>query len=191
MRKFGLGLFLIFCLSACVTATPYGPASQGGGFGFAEQQIEQDRFRISFRGNSSTRRETVENSLLYRAAELTLQQGYDYFIVVENETEASRSFYNTAYPAFYGRYRYGSPFFRSGFGFPYYAYGFGWGVPYDAYTTEVRRYSAVAFVVMQAGEKPEDNPQAFTARQVLDNLGPVVLGTPILTGASAVPPKRP
>ena len=47
----------------------------GRGYGFSEQRIEDDRYRITFRGNSSTSRETVENSLLYRAAELTVQTG--------------------------------------------------------------------------------------------------------------------
>ena len=166
----------LLLLAACATATPYGPASQGGGFGFSEQRIEQNRFRINFRGNSSTARETVENSLLYRASELTVQEGYDYFVVVENDTEARRSFRGSAYPAFYGRYGFGYPFHRPYYGFPYYAYGFGWGYPYDTYTREITRYSAVAFVTMHRGEKPGDNPQAFNAREVLRNLGPFVLG---------------
>ena len=163
-------------LAACATATPYGPAAEGGGYGFSEQQIEQNRFRITFRGNSVTSRETVENALLFRAAELTVQQGFDHFIVVENETEARRSYRGTAYPAFYGRYGYGHPFHRPFHGFPYYAYGFGWGYPYDSYTREITRYSAVAFVTMHEGPKPGDNPQAFDAREVMDNLRPHVFG---------------
>ncbi len=160
-------------LAACTTATPYGPASQGGGYGFSDQRIEQNRYRITFRGNSSTSRETVENALLYRAAELTVQRGFDYFLVVENDTEADRSYRSTTTPAYYGRYGYGYPPYR---GFPYYAYGFGWGEPYDTYTREVTRYSAVAFVTMHSGPKPANNPQAFDAREVIDNLGPYVLG---------------
>ena len=163
-------------LAACATATPYGPASEGGGYGFSDQQIEQNRYRITFRGNSSTSRETVEYALLYRAAELTVEQGYDYFIVVENETEARKSYRRSAGPALYGRYGFGSPFYDPYWAFPYYAYGFGWGYPYDSYTREITRYSAVAFVTMHAGEKPADNPRAFDAREVMANLGPYVLG---------------
>jgi len=167
---------LALLVVACATATPYGPASQGGGYGFSDQRIEDNRYRITFRGNSVTARETVENALLYRAAELTVDLGYDYFIAVENDTEANTSYRTTTEPAFYGRYGYGHPFYRPYYGFSYYAYGFGWGAPYDSYTREVTRYSAVAFVVMYQGEKPADNPNAFNAREVMNNLGPYVLG---------------
>ena len=167
---------LMLLVAACATATPYGPASQGGGYGFSDQRIEDNRYRITFRGNSVTSRETVESALLYRAAELTVDLGYDYFIAVENQTEANKSYRTTTEPAFYGRYGYGYPFYRPYYGFPYYAYGFGWGAPYDSYTREVTRYSAVAFIVMYKGEKPADNPQAFNAREVMNNLGPYVLG---------------
>ena len=177
-----LGAALV-ALASCATPTPYGPASQGGGYGFSEQQIESNRFRITFRGNSLTSRENVENALLYRAAELTVQQGYDHFIVVENDTEARRSYSGSANPAFFGRYGYGHPFHRPYYSFPYYAYGFGWGYPHDNYIREITRYSAIAFVTMHAGEKPQDNPQAFDAREVMDNLAALVLGDPAGDGS--------
>ncbi|MEO0878582.1 MAG: hypothetical protein AAFY22_02615 [Pseudomonadota bacterium] len=169
-------------LAACATSTPYGPASQGGGYGFAEQRVEENRFRVTFRGNSSTSREQVENFLLFRAAELTVQGGFDHFIVVENETETRTSYTTSGFggPAFFGRYgRYGRGFGGRFYAFPYYAYGFGWGAPYyDAYTREISRYSAVAFITMHAGPKPQENPQAFDARDVITNLRPYVLENP-------------
>jgi hypothetical protein len=158
-------------LSACATSTPYAPASQGNGYGFSEQKIEQNRYRLMFRGNSSTTRETVETFLLYRAAELTLMNGFDYFIVIENDTEAQTNYSTTTSPAFFGRYGYGR------YAFPYYAYGWGWGSAFDdQYTREITRYSAVAFITMHAGPKPADNPQAFDAADVTNNLRPLVLG---------------
>lgn len=168
----GLGAL---ALAACATSTPYAPAEGGNGYGFSEQRIEANRYRVMFRGNSSTNRETVETFLLYRAAELTLANGFDYFIVIENDTEARSSYSTSANPAFFGRYPFGfyGPY---GYAFPYYAYGFGWGAPFDSYTREITRYSAVAFVTMHRGEKPADNPQAFNAREVADNLREVALG---------------
>ncbi|MEQ8935077.1 MAG: hypothetical protein RIE56_04720 [Amphiplicatus sp.] len=164
----------LLVLAACATATPYQPAATGKGYGFSEQKIEENRYRITFRGNSSTTREMVENSLLYRAAELSILNGYDHFIMVENDTEAKTTYSTTTEPAFFGRYAYGYPGYY--YAFPYYAYGWGWGSPYDSYTREITRYSAVAFVTMHKGAKPSDNPQAFDAREVMENLRPLVLG---------------
>lgn len=75
-------------LAACATSTPYQPASKAGGFdGFSQTMIENDRARVTFGGNSLTERETVENYLLYRAAEIATERGFDYFTLAERETE--------------------------------------------------------------------------------------------------------
>lgn len=149
-------------LGACATATPYGPSD--GRYGYSDQRIEQDRFRVTFSGNISTPRETVENFLLYRAAELTVLEGYDYFIMTEQDTEADTT-YNSR-PIFHMGYSHGSR------GFPYYAYGFSWA--HNETTTETRRYEAVAYILMRAGEAPDDDPNAYDAREVMENLWPTV-----------------
>ncbi|MFA5602003.1 MAG: hypothetical protein WDA06_15510, partial [Phenylobacterium sp.] len=76
-------------LAACTTATPYQPNIPGQAVsgGFSEMRLEPDRFRVTFAGNSLTSRETVEGYLLYRAAELTVQQGYDWFEIVDRATD--------------------------------------------------------------------------------------------------------
>lgn len=185
MLKIISTLGLAFILTACATSTPYQQATGDRGFGFSDQRIEQNRFRITFRGNSSTPRETVENSILYRAAELTVQEGFDYFVIIENDTEARTTFSTTGSPAFVGGSRFGRggfrrPFFRRGYAFPYYAYGFGWGggSGFNSYTREITRYSAVAFVAMFEGEKPLDDVNAFDGREVISNLQDIVLGLP-------------
>jgi hypothetical protein len=62
-------------LAACEMApTPYQPATASAP-GYSEMRIENDRYRVSFSGNSSTPRDVVETYMLYRAAELTLQSG--------------------------------------------------------------------------------------------------------------------
>ena len=44
-------------LAACATATPYQPAGfNGQRGGYAEQRLENNRFRVSFSGNSVTSR---------------------------------------------------------------------------------------------------------------------------------------
>lgn len=160
----GLALAL---LSGCATATLYQPSVTPRGYGYSEQAVEQDRTRISFRGNSLTDRETVETYLLYRAAELTLARGFDHFILVERDTEArsryessGRSFYR--YPGFYPHWTYYSP-------------RWGWRPWYDPFFDnpgsyrQVTRYEATAEIRFGRGPRPDD-PKAFDARDVMRNL---------------------
>ncbi|MCR9194047.1 MAG: hypothetical protein NXH88_04895, partial [Hyphomonas sp.] len=68
--RISTALLALAFLGACATATPYQAALEGQK-GYANQQIESNRWQISFAGNSLTDRQTVETYLLYRAAELT------------------------------------------------------------------------------------------------------------------------
>lgn len=151
-------------LAACATATPYQP-SETAGYGFHEQTIESNRVRITFRGNTLTDRETVETYLLYRAAEVTLQNGKDYFVVADRDTEEHSRLQGDGY----GPSRYG---------FRYWAYRphWGWSPWYDPFWDqptryrEVTRYEAIAEIAMFNGQKPADDPNAFDAREVQANL---------------------
>lgn len=151
-------------LAACATATPYQP-SESAGYGFREQTIENNRVRITFRGNTLTDRETVETYLLYRAAEVTLQNGQDYFIVANRDTEEHSRLQSDGFDS--GRY-----------GFSYWAFRprGGWSPWYDPFWDEpsryreVTRYEAIAEIAMFSGRKPANDPDAFDAREVQANL---------------------
>lgn len=169
-------------LSACATATPYQPNVRGQAVsgGFSETRIEADRFRVSFAGNSLTSRETVERYLLYRAAELTLAQGGAWFSVVERQTDRKARTYVDPDPMSpYGRYGYWRPSWR------YYGPGAGWrawdpwyGDPFWADRLDVRtieRFEASAEILVGHGVKPENDPRAFDAREVMVNLGPGIV----------------
>jgi hypothetical protein len=169
-------------LSACATPTPYQPnvRGQAASGGFSEQRIEANRFRVSFAGNSLTSRETVESYLLYRAAELTVAQGYDWFTIADRQTDRltqsymqSDPFYSSWYGSHYGHF---APTWR------YFGHGHGWntwgphmGGPFFANRMDIRtiqRFEAIAEIVMNRGSKPADDPATFNAREVLQNLGP-------------------
>jgi hypothetical protein len=157
-------------LSACATATPYQSAANTSGYGYQETAIESDRYLVRFSGNSLTERDTVETYLLYRAAELTLERGYDHFVIVQRDTEADRRFVGTARGPFYSAY---------GFRYRYYhpIYGwYGWRDPFwdDVNVREVTRYEAQAEIVFGRGAAP-DRPEAFEAREVVANLGPGIV----------------
>lgn len=150
--------------AACAQQTAYAPAN--GRTGYAEQKIENNRYRVSFSGNSLTERETVETYLLYRAAELTVNSGYDYFTVVQQDTEKSTTYRSTFYD-----YPYPHHFFYSWYGYPYDRFGGDFAI---SDTRPVERYRAVAEIIMHSGAKPADDPSAFDARDVMKHLGPAI-----------------
>ena len=95
------GSFVLLLFSAgCGNPTPY-QRMQGGGLlglgdkeGYEEVQVDGNTFRVNFQGNGHTSKETVERYTLYRCAELTLERGYDYFVVVDESsaTDISSSY---------------------------------------------------------------------------------------------------
>ncbi|MBC6983373.1 hypothetical protein [Caulobacter sp. 17J80-11] len=160
-------------LSACATATPYQPAAAGpGGRGYSDMRIEDGRWAVSFSGNSVTSRETVEMYLLYRAAELTVQNGYDYFTVVNRAVDRDTRYISSPDPWYGGWGPYWSPYWRWNYGGAWSPWGWGWP-SYDV--REVNRYEASAEILMHRGQKPADDHYAFDAREVMTNLGPRVL----------------
>lgn len=183
-------------LGACTTETTYHPA-MGRGFdrtGFSERQVEQNRFLVTFAGNSSTPRDTVERYLLFRAAEITLQNGGDYFLMANRDTDLQSRTYATpgfgpgwGYGGFGGywgpSWRYygrgfagygGGGYGRGGFGWsPWYGGGFGAFNDFDVET--VQRYEATAEIVIGRGPIPRDNVRAFNAHDVVERVGPTIV----------------
>ncbi len=170
-------------VSGCVTATPYQPLDPGQKAmgGYVEQQLETNRYRLSFAGNSVTKRETVETYLLYRAAELTLAQGYESFSVVQRATDRkARTFTDP------------DPFRMAGFGYdpfwrPYWRYsviGMGWRSwdpfgrdpfwPEQMESRTIEKFEASAEILLLKGPKVANDPASFDARQVVANLAPKV-----------------
>lgn len=190
MKRLLIGLAAVAAVgvgvAGCATPTPYQPAMRGTAQsgGFSELQLEQNRFRVTFSGNSLTSRETVESYLLYRAAELTVGQGYDWFKTADRATEKRTDYYADPDPFYH------TPYYRGyGYGWrPYWRYSGGpygwrswdpWGA--DPFWTsrvdirEINRYEANAEIVMGKGAKPANDPSAFDARSVMSSLGPSIV----------------
>ena len=77
--------FLILFTAAlvgCMGATRYRPHTGHRG-GYAETRLGEDTFKGSFVGNEDTARTTAETYLLYRCAELTVEAGFDHFVIIE------------------------------------------------------------------------------------------------------------
>ena len=150
---------LLTVLVACSSSpTPYRPAD-GGETGYREQQIEDDRWRVSFTGNHATSLDTVRNYVLYRAAELTVAEGFDHFTVVDRTTESRGGGVSPA---------------RVGVGVGGGSGGSGVGIGLSSFLGgPSEQYSVFMDVVMARGAEPGDDDH--DARQVLENLGPTLV----------------
>src|ERR1043166_7399171 len=71
---------------------PFEPAARQGDEGYRVERTEQDHFHIAFYGNSSTSLRQVEDSLAYLAAQVTLRNGADYFIVANDRADRTTSY---------------------------------------------------------------------------------------------------
>ena len=177
-----VALALAGVVAGCATPTPYQPniPGQHSSGGYSEMRIEPNRWRVSFAGNSLTSRETVEAYLLFRSAELTVQQGYDWFSIADRNTQNKGYTYVEPDPLYHPWYGPGYMYWRPSW--RYYGHGFGWrtwdpfwGDPFWADRIDVRtvdKYEATAEVYMGHGVKPANDPRAFDARQVIANLQP-------------------
>ncbi len=164
-------------LAGCMTPTPYAPRTEGQKTGYTDRALTQNRYRVTFTGNSVTPRETVESFLLLRAAEVTRAAGYSAFMFDTRNTKANHT---------YDAIPYGGP------PDPYWGFGFrrgwggwgGWGFAYDPAVDVVVRtnYEAYAEIVLLTPDQAAKEPRAINAADVIAHLGP---------DAAAPPPKPP
>jgi hypothetical protein len=163
-RDLVLALPLLGLLAGCGQPTPYQPATDG--YGYSEQQIEDNRYRVSFAGNDLTTADTVQNYLLYRAAELTLDEGYDYFTMADRDVERSTIYWGAADAGWRSGYltRWDDDYVGGGL---------------SSYTAQpIDRYTAYADIVMFEGAKPASDVNAYDARSVLRQLDPTIQAAP-------------
>ena len=151
-------------LAGCMTPSPYAPRLEGQQTGFTDRAITQNRYRVTFTGNSATPRETVESYLLLRAAEVTRAAGYSSFMFDTRNTKANRSYQTVPYgppDPFWGRPR--------GFG-----YWGGWGFPYEpSYDVVVHtNFDAYAEIVLLTPEQASKEPRSLNAAEVISRIGP-------------------
>lgn len=152
-------------------ATPYQPRGLAGGY--ADTRLAADTFRVEFFGNAYTSRAQVETGVLVRAAELTLQHGYDSFVLLGGDTDrqstavtlpgtytATTTGYATGSAQRVGNFAYGS------------AYGSSTTVgSYTPGSTLVfTNYGVTALVRAFRGQQP-GGLGAFDAREVLRYAG--------------------
>ncbi len=80
--------FLISLVLTTSCATPYQTTGFTGGF--TDTQLSETIWKVSAAGNAFTSKTAINDYALLRASELTLQNGYKYFVVI-NEDQTSTS----------------------------------------------------------------------------------------------------
>lgn len=145
---------LALSLTACAAAGPtlYAPA-QNGSYGYSQQRIEQDRFRISFEAGSDIGFDETEDLALRRAAQVTLDEGGDWFVVVHRSREGDdRNPVSVGTTASYSTGSHG-----------YSARGIGLGIRIDG---SAGQKSVELEILIRSGTRPDD-ANAYDARDVL------------------------
>jgi hypothetical protein len=143
-------------LSGCVSLAPYGPQQSARGQGFSEQQIETNRFRVTYNGVGAPG--PVVDRALFRAAQLTVDRGYDWFEVTQRWIDGRPDSAGGVRPSVSigaGSGRYGG----------YRASGVGVGLGFDL--SGPQPTSTTLEIVMGRGAKA-DRPDAYDARRVQD-----------------------
>ena len=161
-----VGLASLALLSACTEEPPYfGPIGPDHATGYTDQQIDQNRFRVTYVGDSRTPRTTVENFLLLRAAQVALKAGYPGFMFDNRDTKTDTRYYSTftGWPGWHG------------YGF----YRWGPGFDQDVYTTPITRYEAYAEIVLLTDDQSRKEPKALNAQSVIDHLAPLIPPPPV------------
>jgi hypothetical protein len=154
-------------LAGCMTPSPYAPRLEGRQTGYTDRALTQNRYRVTFTGNTVTPRDTVESFLLLRAAEVARAAGYTHFVFDTRNTRSNTSVQTIpTFPPpdpFYGGYG------RRGFG-----YWGGWDFAYDPMVDVVVRtnYEAYAEIILLTSDQAAKEPRALNAAEVITRIGP-------------------
>lgn len=168
----------VISLGACNQSTPYAPQSASStaqDFGYSSTRLGEGMYRVSFAGNQFTSRETVEDYLLYRAAELTRQQNYTGFTLERENVDRTVATDVDTYPATgVGTYQTFTPYYGFyGTGGVYSTYDPFLGGPFPGTAVDldrVNRYEARATIQMHRGTPPSRSQPSYDAAGVMDRL---------------------
>jgi hypothetical protein len=148
-------LMAALATAGCTTPPGYHPQENRGDTGYSDLQLSATRYRVVYTGEYALPRETVEDYLLRRAAEVTLKAGYKYFLFDTRDTQ-SKSMY---------RGEFDGPYFRG-------RYWHSWPMgPQEFSATAVQSYQAYAEIVLLTEAQAKNDPRALAAEEVLARLG--------------------
>lgn len=158
-----LAVAALLGLSACASEpAPYAPMTHETSTGYTDQQLTADRYRVTFTGNAATDRQRVEDYLLLRAAQVTINAGRTWFMFDTRTTQAKTTYMSTFT---------GWPGWR---GYGWYWHSWAWSPSYDSVSRPITRYQAYAEIVLLTDAQAEQHPGAINAHQLMQHLEPVI-----------------
>lgn len=152
-------------LAACVTT--YQPLGTTGGY--QERSVGKDRWFVEFFGNGHTSRDTVMVYWLQRCAEVTVINGFDYFVLVSKAPPAGASSEDA------------SGVVRAKGGGTYY-------VPVYVPGGTTQRWSARGVIELHKGTPSFERLPHFVATDLLEKLRPLVRQAADSGGNVKLPP---
>lgn len=81
-------LAAVLGLTACASQSAYRPAEDAHDHGYYSQAVGNGKYVAGYNGSSTMSENLVKDYALFHAAELTMQQGKDWFRVVERESRS-------------------------------------------------------------------------------------------------------
>jgi hypothetical protein len=156
-------------VSACAPEIPYfGPKDADHPTGYTDEKLDQNRFRVTYSGSSATNRETVENFLLLRAAQVTRQAGSNFFMFDMRDTKTHTTYFSEipgwAGPPYYGWYWHN------------WAYA---GFDNEVESRPITRYQAYAEIIVLTDAQAAKEPRAIDAQSIILHLGPTAMPPPV------------
>jgi len=77
--------FVLFLAACSASPTPFQVADGGGGY--TDRQLDNGGYQVTFEGNGATPKKSVQEAVLFRAAQVTIQAETKYFKVLSNTVE--------------------------------------------------------------------------------------------------------
>lgn len=152
-------IMVVILLFSTGCATGY--HRQGWTGGYNESQLQEDTFRVSFKGNAFVDKETVQDYLLLRCAEITIDHGFDYFVILGEENSTAVSNHTT--PTHVSAQ-------STSHGNANYSQTKGNATITGGDTQYLSKPKSNCIIKCFKGKKPDDLPNAFTAYQLIGYL---------------------
>lgn len=149
-------LLLFVTVSACATDPTYAPAKNDRSSGYSSQAIEQNRYRVTYRGGDAA---TARDFALLRAAELTLSQGHEWFRVINTYTDEDEERSRPSVSVGGGVGSYGGNT----------SSGVGVGIGFPLGGSSSRTEHSIE-ILIGSGPKPSE-PNVYDAQSIVDTIG--------------------